>query len=286
MDRTCEYSDAVSDRGGSLVAPPEPANQTNLDLAFTKSMDSLRRRVRELERGVVRLEEQNSGLAFRASKTHKDLEQEQERTRTDIQSSHKLLDQLQWDAKGMAGQLKPMERAHVQGMLLIESERLAEVAKRFDRARGRKIRHVHKRRPAGEANVHNVTSRWNVLQEEGGKEEKQEHLSLAWEEQQQAPSLATTAKTALFEELEMARDAHRAVVQISSLNHLFSTEVVRQTHQIEAMYEDALAATQNFQVANVHLQKTIERSSGSQCYVFLFFVAASLALLFLDWLSG
>lgn len=282
MDRTQEFVNLVWNRGGTVNALHEPSKgRTGHSASFLTAMDSLREKVKTVACAV----EGPSGIIRSTWKTRREVEREQKRMRGDIQSCQKLLDQLQWEAKERGAQHKPMERAHAQGMLLIESERLSEATKKFDQMYSRTLLRGQKKRARVDAKEQSVASEWNACQ---GEEEEQLHNTFDSISQQQllASSSNFTATSVRLDELEMARDAHRAVVQISSLNHLFSTEVVRQTHQIEAMYEDALAATQNFQVANVHLQKTIERSSGSQCYVFLFFVAASLALLFLDWLSG
>jgi len=287
MDRTWEYAQAVDRRGGSTIAT-RTATDTNHHgtVAFKSRVDVLRRKLQLVERNVDQVARETSSLRFHSSKTHKEYERERERERTrdELRDCYRALEQLQWDAKGMAEQLRPTERAHVQGMLLIESERLADATKRFDRARPKTTRRRDLRRPAAQAVRHDVDSQRNNYEE---RKVNYVHESLpGMLETEVVTTTANQASSALLDDLEMAKEAHRAMVEISSLHHLFSTEVQRQTHQIETMYEDAVSATRNFAVANVHLQKTVERTSGSTMHILLFFIIVSSALLFLDWLSG
>lgn len=285
MDRTWEYAQAVERRGGS-TAPRRAATDTNQHrtVAFKSCVEVLRRKMQEVERNVDQVVRGTSSSRFQGSKTHKEYERERERTRDELREWHRALEQLQWDANGLAERLRPTERAHVQGMLLIESERLADATKRFDRACSKSTRRRHLRRPAARAINHDLDSQRNNYEESNVNNEQKSSPGVLGTE-----LVATTANqesSALLDDLEMAKEAHRAMVEISSLHHLFSTEVQRQTHQIETMYEDAVSATQNFEVANIHLQKTVERTSGSTMHVLLFFIIVSFALLFLDWLSG
>lgn len=285
MDRTWEYAQAVDRRGGSTTTT-RAATDTNHHgtVAFQSCVDVLRRKLQQVERNVDQVARGISSLRFQGSKAHKDYERERERTRDELRDCYRALEQLQWDAKGMAERFRPTERAHVQGMLLIESERLADATKRFDRARAKTTRRRRLGRPAAQAVRHDVDSQRNDYEES-----KANYVHESFPGMLETELVATTANqasSALLDDLEMAKEAHRAMVEISSLHHLFSTEVQRQTHQIEAMYEDAVSATQHFELANVHLQKTVERTSGSTMHVLFFFILVSFALLFLDWLSG
>ncbi|KAI7835652.1 hypothetical protein COHA_010444 [Chlorella ohadii] len=57
----------------------------------------------------------------------------------------------------------------------------------------------------------------------------------------------------------------------------------RTSEQIEKLYADAVEATHNISRANVQLDKAIRTNRSARKYMIVFFLVASLALLFLDW---
>ena len=77
--------------------------------------------------------------------------------------------------------------------------------------------------------------------------------------------------------------AERTVREIATLNQMFSTAVTHQSEQIEQLYAEAVQATQYIGRANVQLDKAIRVNSSARKYMIVFFLVASLGLLFLDW---
>ena len=95
---------------------------------------------------------------------------------------------------------------------------------------------------------------------------------------------------ALLRELEGANDqalaAHRALVEISELNSVFSQQVQEQGEQLEALYEEAVQTAQNFRSGNVELAKALRRNKQGGRYVLYIILFFTAALLLMDWWHG
>jgi syntaxin 18 len=75
----------------------------------------------------------------------------------------------------------------------------------------------------------------------------------------------------------------RTVREIATLNQMFSTAIMQQGQQIEKLYGEAVQATLNIDRANVQLGKAIKTNTAARKYMIVFFLVASLCILFLDW---
>lgn len=82
------------------------------------------------------------------------------------------------------------------------------------------------------------------------------------------------------------QDIERSMLEVSSLSRAFAAHVMTQTEQIEALYAQAVEATQHIGAGNVQLTKTVGANEGSGWTMFWFLVGAGLLLLFLDWQAG
>lgn len=71
--------------------------------------------------------------------------------------------------------------------------------------------------------------------------------------------------------------------EIATLNQMFSAAITQQSEQIEKLYAEAVAATANISRANVQLGKAIRTNRSARKYLVIFFLVASLGMLFLDW---
>jgi hypothetical protein len=93
---------------------------------------------------------------------------------------------------------------------------------------------------------------------------------------------------------EMARlrrecDAARAEAtarEVAALSQAFSAQVASQATVIEGLYTDALKAVENVGRGNVQLAKANAAGASSRRLSFYALVAAALAILLADWLSG
>lgn len=71
--------------------------------------------------------------------------------------------------------------------------------------------------------------------------------------------------------------------EIATLNQMFSAAITQQSEQIEQLYAEAVAATTNISRANVQLGKAVRTNRSARKYLLVFFLVASLGMLFLDW---
>lgn len=78
----------------------------------------------------------------------------------------------------------------------------------------------------------------------------------------------------------------KSVVEIATLNQLFSAAISSQAEAIEAIYENALVSAAFVATGNVHLDKTIKVNRSTQKYIFVLLLVATLCLLFFDWLNS
>lgn len=177
--------------------------------------------------------------------------------------------------------------AHQHGVVLILSERLHAVTALFDRFRAARFQEaIEKRVP-----------RWRK-----GATSKQQ--STTWNDNQetvlgepppvQAPPVQDMKQVMLEDEthalqveltnlLDAAQETERKMIEVSALNHLFSTHVLRQAQQIELLYQQALDATENVEKGNTEIRKAINRNSSNRTYLIVFLVVLPLAVLFLHW---
>jgi len=86
--------------------------------------------------------------------------------------------------------------------------------------------------------------------------------------------------------MDMVQETERKMIEMSALNHLFSTYVLRQAQQIEMIYTQAVEATNNLDKGNKELSKSQQRNSSSRLYIILIFTVLTVTLLFLDWYNG
>lgn len=77
--------------------------------------------------------------------------------------------------------------------------------------------------------------------------------------------------------------AERTVREIATLNQMFSAAITQQSEQIEQLYVEAVAATAHISAANVQLGKAVRTNRSARKYLLVFFLVASLGMLFLDW---
>jgi syntaxin 18 len=83
--------------------------------------------------------------------------------------------------------------------------------------------------------------------------------------------------------LLQVQQAERTVREIATLNQMFSAAITQQGEQIEQLYNEAVQATGYIDRANVQLGKAVRTNKAARKYLLVFFLVASLGLLFLDW---
>lgn len=171
--------------------------------------------------------------------------------------------------------------AHQHGVVLILSERLHSVTALFDRFRAARFQEA----------IEKSLPRWRK-----GATSKQ---SNTWDDNRETiseepPPAQDLKQDLLVEEthalqveltnlLDTAQETERKMIEMSALNHLFSTHVLHQAQQIEMLYQQALDATENVEKGNKEIRKAIDRNSSSRTFLLLFLFVLPLALLFLHW---
>ncbi|KAL4075943.1 hypothetical protein V8B97DRAFT_1862877 [Scleroderma yunnanense] len=81
--------------------------------------------------------------------------------------------------------------------------------------------------------------------------------------------------------LESVQQAEARLMDISNLQMELVTHLTRQTELTDQLYEDAMATTSTVEKGNLQLREARRRAKDSRLFILVFFVGASLSLLFL-----
>lgn len=177
--------------------------------------------------------------------------------------------------------------AHKHGVVLILSEHLHSITALFDQLRAarfrevidrtmpRQMQHLQSKLNTSEMSINNDPKDTEVIQ--------QNQAATKGIQQQLLDEETQVLQVELTNLIDTVQETERKMLEMSALNHLFSTHVLRQAQQIERLYEQAVEATQNVKEGNKELTKAIERNSSSRTFLLLFLVVLPLSLLFLDW---
>lgn len=178
--------------------------------------------------------------------------------------------------------------AHKHGVVLILSEQLHSITALFDQLRAvrfrevidrtmpRRMKHLQSKLNSSEASINSDPKDIEVSQQNHQAETKGMQQQLLDEE-------TRTLQIELTNLIDTVQETERKMLEMSALNHLFSTHVLHQAQQIERLYEQAVEATENVNEGNKELRKAIQRNSSSRTFLLLFLVVLPLSLLFLDW---
>ncbi|KAL4854768.1 DNA polymerase iota [Chlorella vulgaris] len=210
--------------------------------------------------------------------------------------------------------------AHRQGQVLIAAERLRSAAALFDRLRSLRYQQLQAAEAARARRMPQASLQPPVQTTAELHARLQQSASAAaaadgWrpqQQQQQQPGGAAPAdglQGGGQRQLEMENQAlqlellgmndqaskaccvhhawavqhtERTVREIATLNQMFSTAIMQQGEQIEKLYGEAVQATLNIDRANVQLGKAIKTNTAGRKYMIVFFLVASLCILFLD----
>lgn len=178
--------------------------------------------------------------------------------------------------------------AHKHGVVLILSEQLHSITALFDQLRAvrfrevidrtmpRRMKHLQSKLNSSEASINSDPKDIEASQQNRQAETKGMQQQLLDEE-------TRTLQIELTNLIDTVQETERKMLEMSALNHLFSTHVLHQAQQIERLYEQAVEATENVNEGNKELRKAIQRNSSSRTFLLLFLVVLPLSLLFLDW---
>jgi len=197
-------------------------------------------------------------------------------------------------ARGGALARAPQCAAHLHGIGLILSERLNDVARKFDKVRETRFaatleraererrRKAAAKRATYDASVGRPGASDPSTSSSAVRVERVERA----EQEQAHVERQDALEEELTQLLDQVRLAEKNVLEMSALSSLFSTHVQAQAEQIEALYQDAIESSRHLDWGNVEMKKTIERKGGAQRIIAFIFLIATLGLLFLDWYSG
>ncbi|KAK9910643.1 hypothetical protein M0R45_034598 [Rubus argutus] len=82
--------------------------------------------------------------------------------------------------------------------------------------------------------------------------------------------------------LDAVQETETKMVEMSALNHLMATHILRQAQQVEQLYDQAVGATHNIDLGNKELSKAIQRNTCSRTFLLLFLFVLTFSILFLD----
>ncbi|PIA64428.1 hypothetical protein AQUCO_00100125v1 [Aquilegia coerulea] len=177
--------------------------------------------------------------------------------------------------------------AHKHGVVLILSERLHSVTAQFDLLKGIRFqdainRVIPRRKPervvkSSSADVSSSSS--NHLEIRETDELPPEPLRV---QQQLLDDETRALQVELTGLLDAVQETETKMVEMSALNHLVSTHILKQAQQIELLYEQAVEATNNVEMGNKELSQAIQRNSSSRTFLFLFLFVLTFSILFLD----
>ncbi|KAJ7559189.1 hypothetical protein O6H91_04G073400 [Diphasiastrum complanatum] len=186
--------------------------------------------------------------------------------------------------------------AHQHGIVLMLSERLHTVTAYFDRLRSirfqesidkriPKRRHGLQRLEASSSQIEFTSDSGTSLQE--WEVSSHDNTPEAFSFKQDMLDEETRALQAeLINLMDTVQETERKMLEMSALNHLFSSHVLQQAQQIEVLYLQAVEASQNVDKGNKELSQAIDRNSSSRLFIILFLTVLPLSLLFLDWYNG
>jgi syntaxin 18 len=191
----------------------------------------------------------------------------------------------------------PQAVAHLHGVVLIVTERLAAVAAGFDACREVRFRKVLAEAERKRLRAPPRVGAPSLAAEPGSSaSDAPPPPGTATEEpsrRQTQTQLETTgggSDDLLMEELtgtlSRVKAAERSVLEMSALSSLFAGHVQRQMAQIETLYAEAVESTRRIEGGNVELRKTLERRGEGRKIVAVILFVATFGLLFLDWMSG
>lgn len=174
--------------------------------------------------------------------------------------------------------------AHRQGMVLILSERLASLTSTFDGLRAVRYRQLvrseaakRRRTPTQKMQKIQKSVRDRGYNEERGLDQQLSDQQVVVDKENEI------LQAELLRSVSDVEYAERTVREIATLNQMFSTAILHQSHQIESLYNQAVAVTGTLGSANVQLDKAVRTNRSSQRCMFLLLIFASLGILFLDW---
>uniref|UniRef100_A0A803N7T9 Uncharacterized protein n=1 Tax=Chenopodium quinoa TaxID=63459 RepID=A0A803N7T9_CHEQI len=178
--------------------------------------------------------------------------------------------------------------AHKHGVVLILSEKLHSVTSEFDRLRAIRfqdtLNRTMPRRKRSRVPDKISTDRLKSKHPEATEPDEVEPSPQRVQEQLLDDD-TRALQVELSNLLDAAQETETKMVEMSALNHLMSTHVLQQVHQIEYLYDQAVEATHNMVLGNKELTQAIQRNSSSRVFLWLFFVVLTFAILFLDWYS-
>eukprot|EP00002_Diphylleia_rotans_P020461 TRINITY_DN3970_c0_g1_i1.p1 TRINITY_DN3970_c0_g1~~TRINITY_DN3970_c0_g1_i1.p1 ORF type:complete len:294 (+),score=73.78 TRINITY_DN3970_c0_g1_i1:63-944(+) len=124
-----------------------------------------------------------------------------------------------------------------------------------------------------------------VLSETASEEEvKQNVVQVEYEDAQMKELLDLESEVLISEmETETVRDIERKVMEISSLNQLFSTKVLEQAETIQAIHTQSVDTNENIRLGNKKLEQASKRTFNSREFIVFYLIVLSFALLFLDY---
>eukprot|EP00252_Welwitschia_mirabilis_P017214 TRINITY_DN3818_c0_g1_i2.p1 TRINITY_DN3818_c0_g1~~TRINITY_DN3818_c0_g1_i2.p1 ORF type:complete len:314 (-),score=59.99 TRINITY_DN3818_c0_g1_i2:94-1035(-) len=179
--------------------------------------------------------------------------------------------------------------AHKHGVVLILSEHLHDVTAQFDQLRTLRFQAIiDKKLPK---RTHRIGDKSSSLEKSAIRDpnmtelkNKQRYIGEPKERQMQQLDEETRAlQVELTNLMDAVEETEAKMIEMSALNHLFSTHVLQQAQQIEYLYEQAVQATENVSKGNEELTKAIDRNRSSRTFILLFLAILPLSLLFLDW---
>ncbi|KAL4449036.1 hypothetical protein ABPG77_007753 [Micractinium sp. CCAP 211/92] len=317
MDLTAAYWDAVLGAARSAGWPEDQLTKLRqrqilrslaAKAAFTKAAVEVAHNVAAL-RAFLRDNQRDYAQAGKLPESERDrIEQE---VGAYVRSCSANIDTLQQmlsttGGSAAAGGTQPNanQLAHRQGQVLILSERLRSAAALFDRLRSLRYqqlaaaeaarrRRMPQREPAAppppqtSGQHHEAVLRQRAAAAAAAAGERQAAGGPAGAPPAAAQQQIQAENAALQQELmgmnDQVQHAERTVREIATLNQMFSAAITQQSEQIEQLYAEAVAATTNISRANVQLGKAVRTNRSARKYLLVFFLVASLGMLFLDW---
>ncbi|KAL4422617.1 hypothetical protein ABPG75_008814 [Micractinium tetrahymenae] len=313
MDLTAAYWDAVLGAARSAGWPEDQLTQLRqrqilrslaAKTSFTKAAVEVAHSVAAL-RAFLRDNQRDYAQAGKLPEAERDrIEQEVGAYVRSCSANIDTLQQMLRNGGGGGRQPNENQLAHRQGQVLILSERLQSATALFDRLRSLRYQQLaaaeaarHRRMPQRETGAsplpqtsgqhHEAVLRQRAAAAAAAAGERQGAGGPAAPPAAAAQQQIQAENAALQQELigmnDQVQHAERTVREIATLNQMFSAAITQQSEQIEKLYAEAVAATTNISRANVQLGKAIRTNRSARKYMIVFFLVASLGMLFLDW---
>ncbi|GAX82039.1 hypothetical protein CEUSTIGMA_g9467.t1 [Chlamydomonas eustigma] len=302
MDRSIEWPAAVEKACSLLLLPPEkvsdvkselilrPIKRSSQFLSFAvtvgKSISDLSEQINSHKKGYLSSSgysvKEKDQLEAELGLVIKTCSQQIDRLKDSVQEAQQRV-----DAQSTQRQLNGQAAAHLHGMVLILAEQLQRVAATFDMLRVQRYQQKLKetQKQSAQYRQQKVPSNSTLTGAKASTSETSSTSAFTGSPSQRQVLIEENKSLAsqLTAMNSQVLAVEKSVMEVATLNQIFSSLISSQAQAIETVYENAVEASFHINTGNQYLDKTIRANRSTQYYIFVILGIATFSLLFFDW---